>query len=267
MNVDSFLILLPPFLTGSLILFTHLILGRQVLKRGIVFIDLAIAQVAALGAVVSHFLFEDNLLMIAESETARNVLAFLMPFLFSTVCAVLISQLSRIFSKDLEAIIGCIYVLSATMTIILLSNDPHGTEHMSTTLQGAILWSDWNDFFHTALISTLFIAIVMSYSNCLETRFFYPLFAIMITFSVQLAGVYMVFSSLIMPAIAVSELTGKRALIWGSMLGVSSIAAGLILSALFDTPGGASIIVTLAALCTGFKYFSETRHTATRIRQ
>ena len=247
-------ILMPAFCGGVLILVTHLILGRQVLARGIVFMDLAVAQIAALGAVVAHLL--NHTITGTYSliqDRLHDVLDVAMPYIFSIAGACLISTLSRKSPRELEAIIGCIYVLAAVGILLFLSNDPNGAEHMSTVLGGRILWLQWSSLLTLSVASTSLLIALFFYPGLLKGKLFYPIFAVLVTMSVKLSGVYLVFSTLIMPALAVSALEGIKTWLAGYLLGITGIAGGLVLSSLFDFPGGASIVLAMAIVCTCFR--------------
>lgn len=126
-DLELMSILLPAFAAGVLVLSTHVVLGRQVLKRGIIFIDLAIAQVAALGAIVAHM---DHRV---EDIPFSHVW---MPAVFALAGAGFIAWLSKRMADELEAMIGCFYVLSAVAAMLLLANDPHGAELLKQLMSG-----------------------------------------------------------------------------------------------------------------------------------
>ncbi|WP_422136235.1 metal ABC transporter permease [Endozoicomonas sp. ALD040] len=249
-------IMMPALVAGIIVFSTHLVLGRQVLKRGIVFMDLAIAQVAAMGAIVAHIL--------TMTQAHRHVphdgsagLGALMPFAFSIGGAGLIAWLAKYSEKELEAIIGCIYVVSAASITLLMSSDPQGAEHISRALNGHILWLGWQDMVVPGLASLAFLAVTIMRPEILDGRLFYPLFALMVTLSVKMVGVYLVFSALIMPALAVNQLSGKKALAFGYLAGLAGVILGLVLSSLYDFPGGATVVVSLTAVCVLFRVLSR----------
>ncbi|WP_062259994.1 metal ABC transporter permease [Endozoicomonas arenosclerae] len=249
-------ILMPALVAGIIVFSTHLILGRQVLQRGIVFMDLAIAQIAAMGAIVAHIL--TTMHGHGHSHDAHNgseVLGILMPFLFSIAGAGLIALLARYAEKELEAIIGCIYVVSAASITLLLASDPHGAEQISRALNGHILWLSWKDMLIPGLLSIAFLLGVFFKPEILTGRLFYPAFALMVTLSVKMVGVYLVFSALIMPALAINQRSGKKALGLGYLAGLAGLVIGLLLSSLYDLPGGATIVVSLAITCLAFRLF------------
>jgi zinc/manganese transport system permease protein len=228
-------ILLPAMAAGVLVLATHVVSGRQVLARGIIFIDLALAQIAALGAVLAHT--QHDLEHVPRME-------WLLPALFAL--AGLIAVLEGHFKEELEALIGCLYVLSAVVAMLVLAKDPHGGELLKQLLSGQILWTDWASLTVPAVMTLGVLGILAWRPALLSGRVFYAFFALVITFSVKLVGVYLVFSSLMLPALAVNRLRGRRALAWGYVTGFIGYGAGLWLSAGFDLPSGATIVCTLA---------------------
>ncbi len=239
MDATLLSILLPAMAAGLLVLASHVVMGRQVLSRGIIFIDLALAQVAALGAVLAH----------TQHELAHLPgMTWLLPALFALAGAGVIALLERHFKSELEALIGCLYVLSAVAAMLVLAQDPHGGELLKQLLSGQILWTDWHSLRLPALVTALVLGLLLWRPALLRGPAFYPLFALVITFSVQLVGVYLVFSSLILPALAVHRLSGRRALGWAYVTGVLGYASGLWLSAGGDLPSGATIVCTLALM-------------------
>ena len=239
-DLTMFSILLPALAAGTLVLASHVVMGRQVLARGIIFIDLAIAQIAALGAVFASTHHE--LEHLAGS-------GLWMPLLFALFGAGLIALLEKHAKAELEAMIGCLYVLSAVAAMLLLAKDPHGGELLKQLLSGQILWTDWPALKLPGLCTALVLGLLLWRPSLLSGRAFYPLFALMITFSVQLVGVYLVFSSLILPALAVNRLKGTKALVLGYGAGLTGYLLGLWASATWDLPSGATIVCTLAVVC------------------
>lgn len=229
-------ILAPAFLAGVIVLITHIPLGREVLKRGIIFIDLAIAQIAGLGVIVSFQFGWD--MHGAEAQVAAVLSALLGAWLLHVI--------EKRAGDHLEALIGVSFVLAATASLLLLANNPHGGEHIKELLVGQILWVDWSQVLNAAIVSLVVVFIWFKYRNKIGNIGFYVLFAVSITSSVQLIGVYLVFTSLIVPALAASRYSGKPALILAFIVGVTGYFSGLIVSAIFDLPSGAVIVWCLA---------------------
>jgi zinc/manganese transport system permease protein len=231
-------ILGPAFLAGLLVAATHVPLGRQVLARGIVFIDLAIAQIAGLGVIAADaFGWEPQ----GWATQVAAVVAALSG-------AALLTWTDRRWPQVQEALIGVLFVLAACVGILLLSNNPQGGEHLKDLLVGQILWVLPADLIPVAVLYALVLGLWFGFGTRLGRLGFYALFAITVTASVQLVGVYLVFATLIVPALAVRSLSGRAALGLGYGLGVGGYALGLVLSALLDLPTGAVIVCVLVLL-------------------
>jgi len=248
MDYELFTILLPAFAAGVLVLSTHVVLGKQVLKRGIIFIDLAIAQIAALGAIVVGMNHD-----IAELAYA----SIWMPALFALAGAGVIAWLAKHMAEELEAMIGCFYVLSAVAAMLLLSNDPHGAELLKQLMSGQILWVSWQQLLLPTVAYSAILALIFVRPKVLDGASFYLLFAIVITLSVELVGVYLVFSTLILPALAINKLKQRGALLWAYGVGLVGYLLGLYLSASFDLPSGAAIVATLALSAIVFRLLNR----------
>ncbi len=230
-------ILGPAFIAGLLVLSTHVPLGRLVLKRGIIFIDLAVAQIAGIGVIAAdQFGWDDSPWQVQIAAISTAIFG-----------ALLLRWTEKRFADIQEALIGVLFVLAATLSLLLLSNNPHGGEHLKDLLVGQILWVSFEDLIPTAIIYSflLFIWFGLKIGEKFPSAF-YLVFAVAVTVSVQLVGVYLVFTSLIIPALVTRHLKGKRQLLTAFILGAFSFAAGLIASALFDLPSGAVIVWSLA---------------------
>jgi zinc/manganese transport system permease protein len=225
----------PAFLAGILVLLTHVPLGALVLRRGIVFIDLAIAQIAALGVILAGM---------ADLEHAWAMQ--LCAGLAAVLGAVLLTWTEKRWPEVQEAQIGVLFVLAATGSLLLLAHNPHGGEHLRDLLAGQILWVRYDQLLIPA-IATAIIALLI-YRNQPEGMGFYLLFSLAITISVQLVGVYLVFASLIIPSLGVRSYPERRRLPLAYALGICGYAAGLLLSLVFDLPSGALIVWMLALL-------------------
>ena len=231
-------ILLPAFLAGLLVLATHVPLGIRVLGRGIVFIDLAIAQIAGLGVIAA------DALGLPERGVAVQVAAVSAALLG----AWLLTWTERRAPQQQEALIGVMFILAACAGILLLAGNPHGGEHLKDLLVGQILWVDTTQLLWLAGVSAVLLAALRLGVVARLGRFgFYAVFALAVTASVQLVGVYLVFASLIIPALATRAQRGPRRHAVAYGLGALGYALGLALSALFDLPSGAVIVWTLAA--------------------
>ena len=229
-------ILGPACIAGLLVLSTHVPLGQQVLARGIIFIDLAIAQVAALGVILAQYLGVDEHGYGVEIAAALAAL----------IGAALLTWTDRKWPHYQEPLIGTLFVLAATGSLLLLANNPHGGEHLKDLLVGQILWVSASQLIPVAVLSALLLAAMWFWRDRLSGLLFYGLFALAITASVQLVGVYLVFASLIVPALATAGVEGRLRLPLAYVTGTCGYVSGLILSAVLDLPSGAMIVWTLA---------------------
>ena len=228
-------ILIPALLAGLLVLATHVPLGQQVLNRGIVFIDLAIAQVAGLGVTAaSAFGF--------EAEGWRVQVAAVGAALIG---ALLLTVTEKIWPEVQEALIGVLFVVAACVELLLLANNPQGGEHLKDLLVGQILWVSPEKLIPVAVLYALALAAWFGFRQRLGQIGFYVLFALVVTQSVQLVGVYLVFASLIVPALAARRYAEPLRLSVGYGVGLAGYLLGLVASAMFDLPTGAVIVVAL----------------------
>lgn len=227
-------IIAPAFAAGLVVASTHVPLGQEVLKRGIIFIDLAIAQIAALGVVISH----------AVLQVENGMVPLLVALIFALAGGGFFAWLERVVPHYQEAFIGSAFVISASVIILLLADNPHGGEEMQGLLAGQILWVSW----HQVLVTTVVYIVILSSWFLLQDRrrlLFYGAFPIAVTLSVQLVGIYLVFASLIIPALG--ALRFKKQLIAGYSIAFLSITAGLILSLITDLPAGPVLVCCYAA--------------------
>jgi len=230
------MLLAPAFLTGVLVLLTHVPLGRQVLARGIIFLDLAIAQLAATGALLAVLLVQDPHGW--EVQLGAGVAAL--------AGALLLNLCERWWPEIQEALIGTTFVLAATLALLLLASDPHGGEALRDLLAGQILWVTWEQMLPLLAVSALVFALRAAARDSLLG--FYLPFALAVTVSVQTVGVYLVFSSLILPALAVRRLPARAGLAAAVVIGVAGYALGLLASWHLDLPAGPAVVWGLA-LC------------------
>lgn len=238
-------ILGPAFIAGLLILATHVPLGQEVLKRGIIFIDLAIAQIAGLG-VIAAYRFG------GETHGWEVQLAAISSAL---IAAVALGWLEKHYQQFQEALIGVTFILAATASILLLADNPHGGESLRDLLVGQILWITWDQLLPTALVTGFILLIWFRFRARLNHQGFYLLFALAVTSSVQLVGVYLVFASLIIPALGSAG--HRKKLLTGYAIGGSGYGLGLIVSSLLDLPSGAVIVWSIAAIALLLKFINN----------
>jgi len=228
----------PALAAGLLILSTHVPLGQEVLKRGIIFIDLAIAQVAGLGVIAAHSMdWDPNGFEVEVAAVSAALIA-----------ALGLHWTEKHWPKTQEPLIGILFILAATGGILLLAGNPHGSEHLKDLLVGQILWSTWESLAPVAALYTVMLAIWFFLRDRFGTLGFYITFAIVVTASVQIVGIYLLFASLIIPALATSNLRKGNRLLIGYLIGALSYFVGIVLSALLDLPTGAIIVWSLAAI-------------------
>ena len=236
-DAAAFSIVWPALLAGLLVTATHVPMGIQVLKRGIVFIDLAVAQIAGLGVIVADRLgFEPQgfAVQIAALGAALGG-------------ALLLNWTDRRWPEVQEAVIGVSFIVAANAAILLLATNPHGAENLKDLLVGQILWADPTRLGLVALLYAAILGLWFGLGERIGRIGFYLLFAFAVTASVQLVGVYLVFTTLIVPALATRRLERRRlAAAYG--LGAAGYALGLALSLASDLPPGPLIVCTMTAL-------------------
>jgi zinc/manganese transport system permease protein len=230
-------IVLPAFCAGALVVATHVPLGAQVLARGIVFIDLAIAQIAGCGVLLADALgFEPEGIAVQVAALAAALGG-----------ALLLTWTERRWPDVQEALIGVVFVLAATAGVLFLAANVHGSEHLRDLLVGQILWVRPVTLAVVAALYAVLLGIWLKWHARLGRPGFYLLFAAIVTVSVQLVGVYLVFASLIVPPLATRHVTRRRLpAAWA--VGLAGYAAGISLSVLFDWPTGPVIVWSLAAI-------------------
>ena len=237
-SLSGFFLILPAFLAGVLVLTTHIPLGIQVLRRGIVFIDLAIAQIAALGVIIASLAGLEAQGWGMQGAAAAAALSG----------ALLLTWMEKHWPDIQEAQIGMLFVLAATASLLLVAHHPHGGEHFQNLLAGQILWVRYPQLLIPAIASVVIVAMLKFTPIRLQRLMFYLAFALAITTSVQLVGIYLVFASLIIPALAVRHYTGNKQLGLALIVGITGYAAGLILSLYYDLPAGPLVVWCLAVI-------------------
>jgi len=237
MDSASLSIVLPALAAGLLVAATHVPMGMQVLARGIVFIDIAIAQIAGVGVLTADYMgFEPHGLPVQAWALGAALLG-----------ALLLTWTERRWPEVQEAIIGVVFVMAATAEILLLAGNPRGGEHLKDLLVGQILWVGPEQLIAVAVLTAAVLTVWFGLGAKLGRVGFYLLFGVSVTASVQLVGIYLVFATLIVPALATRNATRARlAKAWG--VAALGYAIGLVLSALYDLPSGAIIVWALAVV-------------------
>jgi zinc/manganese transport system permease protein len=227
----------PALAAGLLVTATHAPLGMQVLRRGIVFIDLAVAQMAGLGVVLADWLG-------FEPHGAAVQVAALGAALGG---ALLLDWTERRWPEVQEAVIGVSFIVAANVAILLLAANARGAEHLKDLLAGQILWVSAASLPWIALAYAAILAIWFALRARVGRTAFYLLFACTVTVSVQLVGLYLVFTTLIVPALATRNFARGR-LAASYVLGACGYAVGLGLSLLSDLPAGPLIVCAMTTL-------------------
>lgn len=252
-------LLLWPLVAGLVLTGIHAYFGLHVLARGVVFVDLSLAQVAALGLTVA----------ILAGHSVQSEASYWYAFAFAIGGAVLFA-LVRPYEKSLqqEAVIGIVYAVSASLGVLALDRAPQGAEHIKQLLIGSILTVTPQEVGELALLYGAIGAVHLIFRRPLvEVSFdpllaaarcrkvflwdvvFYGSFALVVTSSVRIAGVLLVFSYLIVPAALAGLFTPgllqRLVLAWA--LGAALTAAGLYASWTWDLPTGPAIVTAFGA--------------------
>ena len=249
MEIINFLIW--PFIACILLILTHAYFGIHILERGIIFVDLSLAQFVGVGIALS-FLF-------GYEGTER--------YIFSVAFAVLgafILAFSRRISRytNIEAFIGVLYIFSFAASILILDRSPHGLEEFKSILNGNIIWVEPRSVLYTVILYLVisiphvifrkrFLALSRDGEGGFVWEFiFFLSFAIMLVNSVQMAGILQVFAFLIIPALIGRLFTRKpiKVLITGWLLGLVSSTFGIVASYKWDLPVAPVIVASLSTL-------------------
>ncbi len=254
--MDTLSFLLAPFIASLILTGIHAYLGVHVVERGVIFVDLSLAQIAALGTTIAA------LYGIEPHTTTSYVISLIFTFIGAGVFSTIRGQKARI---PQEAVIGICYAVASAAAVLAMSKSVQETEHLKEMLVGNILTVSWHDVIKTAILYSAiglfhfifrkkFLAISMAHdkpeSTGLPVRFwdflFYASFGFVVTSSVAIAGVLLVFCYLIVPSVGAmlySDKIGRRLAI-GWTMGTLVSALGVYLSLKIDLPTGATIVCT-----------------------
>lgn len=245
MTIDTELILLmlPSLIMGLLIQATHLPLGINIIKRGIIFLDIAIAQIAALGAIIFkvYFSLSQGFIINQFFIIGFAILGGLIFYFIHKVKQKISNNI-----HELEAIIGIIYITSASLAMLIISKSPHSSEELNYILSGQIIFVSPLDITYTALMYTIVLLIWLNKDITKNDFYFYIVFSISIAIAVQFAGVYLVFSFLIIPALIFYN--SKYPLTYGFIFSLVCLLLGIYSSLITDYPTGISIVLSYVAL-------------------
>jgi zinc/manganese transport system permease protein len=253
-------VLLPAFVAGLILTGIHAYLGVHVVERGVIFVDLSLAQIAALGTTIAYLFGHD--------VHSRAGYLFSLGFTFLGAAVFAFLRVHRKTRIPQEAVIGIAYAVAAAASILAMSRATRETEHLKEMLVGNILSVSWKELAGTAVLYAAvgffhflfrrkFLLISMDEEEAerqgLSIRFwdflFYVSFGFVVTSSVAIAGVLLVFSFLIVPSVSAmlfSDRLGTRLAIGWTMGAVVS-ALGVYLSYALDLPTGATIVTTFGA--------------------
>ena len=256
--LDYFDLVYLPLLATFILTGIHVYLGLHVVSRGVIFVDLALAQVAALGTAIGI------LMGLGHDGVPTYFIALGFTFIGALLFSFTRSKNSKV---PQEAIIGITYVVSAAMMIVLFSKSPEGAEHLNHLLVGSILFVTPKlvgitfvlyvviGMFHWVFRNKFFEASKHYQDRTLEHPkiwdfLFYVTFGFVVTSSVKIAGVLLVFSFLIIPAVAALLFVNGngRRLVFGWIFGIVGSILGMVASLIFDIPTGASIVVTFGGM-------------------
>ena len=248
-------LILAPIAVALVILFMHAYLGLHVLARGVIFVDLAFAQIAALGAT-------GGLLVGLEPGTPGSwFCAF-----GATLIGALLFSASRLEDSpiDQEAIIGITFVVASAAVLLLASLSAEGAEHVSETLTGTLIWAGWREVVILSVVYTVIGAFHWVFRRQLLTASFQPhgtaklrtwdfLFyvslGLVISLSVAIAGVLLVFSSLVIPGVIAFFFTTNfsRALVLAWSTGAAAVVFGITGSFVLDITTGPFLVCSFGA--------------------
>jgi len=263
MDMSTLAFLAPPFVASLVIVGIHAYLGVHVVERGVIFVDLSLAQIAAFGATIA-------LLMPWSGGDPHGNAAYWTSLAFTFLGAAIFATIrSRRARIPQEAIIGISYAVASAATILAMSKSTSEGEHLKDMLVGNILAVSWPEVWQTALLYGVigafhyifrrrFLAISMDPDRAeregtslrLWDFLFYASFGFVVTRSVSIAGVLLVFCYLIVPSVAAmlyADSIGKRLAIGWSM-GTIVSALGVYLSLQLDLPTGATIVCTFGVV-------------------
>jgi len=247
-------LMLQPLVACLILAGMHAYLGMHVVKREVIFVDLALAQVSALGATVA-FLFDYDL---------HSLQGFWFGLAFTLLGAAVFSfTRSRNPIVPQEALIGCVYAISAAAAILVLSRAPEGGEELKAILVGNLLFVEWSDIGFILLVYVGVGAVhwfarkqlllisedpTAAFDQGMHVRFwdfvFYGTFGLVVTNSVHVAGVLLVFALLIVPSLCGMFLADSvsRRLAVGWAVGVVTSFVGIYASFQWDLPTGATVV-------------------------
>ncbi len=249
--MDSYSLFILPFLGCVVLILIHAYFGIHVLERGIIFVDLSLAQFISLGTAVALYLGKD----VHDKYLYSALFAIAGAFLFS-----LSRRISRLV--NIEAFIGVLYIFSLGASILVLDRTPHGLEELKEILNGNILWLNWRDLawasalyaliglFHVIFRKRFFALTYEGHYSFVWEFLFFLSFAFVLVSSVHLAGILQVFSFLVIPAL-IGRLFSRnpgRVLVTGWLIGLGVSIFGILFSYGFDFPTGPVMVSSVSLM-------------------
>lgn len=241
----------PAVAASALISMALVPLGHRVLARGMVFADLAIAQWAALGILLAGNVLPD----------AGQLVRLMGSLILALTAVSAVSLVLRYMDRHREAMIGLLYALGASAATLLVSNDPHGAQRLTNTLDGDLLWTTALNLLPLGILAISVLWWQFLLSERWANRLFLPLFAVAITLTVELAGIYVVFTSLIAAPLLISHLRGYPPTVAIAVCFLGH-ALGTVVSAWQDLPTGPSVVVAVivASACATIRLGRKPAH-------
>ncbi|WP_292274262.1 ABC transporter [Marinobacter sp.] len=224
--------MLLPILGSALLCLLLVPLGYQVIARGVIFADLAIAQWAALGTLAGLSFLPNHTLVGAPVSS----------LMFALLAAMAVHLIFRLLGDAKEAWIGTLYVLGASLAILMVSDDPHGAQALHRAAAGDLLWASCELVVAVELLAVFVWLLGWWLPAWLSSAAFMPVFAISVTYSVSLAGIYVVFATLIITPLIVGSLQGKPPLS-AAICAIAGHLTAIACSVAADVPVGPTIVV------------------------
>ncbi len=237
-----------PFLACIILVFMHVYFGTLVLRRGVIFIDLALAQWAALGYLVGVYM-----------DIHSHLVLFLMGVGFTVIASLILTILKPLYRTInlQEAIIGAVYIVATTIAVALISSTGMEGHHLKDMLSGHLLFIQKTELILAYMLYAVIIVLLLCFhKHILNKRsikwdfIFYILFGVVVTSSVKMVGILLVFSYLVLPVLSTILFTKKlkNQIKWGWVIGLLASILGLLLSIKLDIPPTYCIILGLSGI-------------------
>lgn len=235
MNAYEWLIL--PALGSAMLCLLLVPLGYQVIARGVIFADLAIAQWASLGTLAG--------LAFLPAYTLAG--APLSSLIFALLASGAVHLIFRRLGEAKEAWIGLLYVVGASFAVLLVSGDPHGAQALQRAASGDLLWASWPVVVAAATLAVLVWVLGRWRPTWLTGAAFMPVFAVAVTYSVSLAGIYVVFATLIITPLILGAHLGRPPAL-AACCAITGHLVAIGCSVVWDVPAGPTIVVVTLAM-------------------